>query len=416
VSSPPLSDPTAANAEQPFSRMATWVLTAGAITSLLTSFLLLVFRNEDVGEVSVANDSYSVSALGHHLLYELLRATGRPVTQNRMPNGSRAPRSLLVLAEPDRSDLGKFQSLVSCGRPTLVVLPKRTGDRDPATEHWIASEKLRPESYPQALLGEISTATVDRFGTAPDTWQFAGAIPELPAPQIDDLQLLTGSGFRPLIRCRQGTLLAELSRTVDTVYVLSDPDVLANHGIDDGNNAEFVLGMLDALREGRGIILDETLHGFEIAPSVWAELGRFPLVLLLAHMFLLLAIVGWLAVSRFGPIVVPPRPLTNDKQFLLDNTASLLMRANHSNVAVRRYFRDRTRLTAQRLGLKGDNDEALLTALTQRAAQQGNERFGQVRGEVEYLGRLIHHIHPKEATQLARRIRAVFEELVHGSH
>lgn len=409
-------DPGQTNAEQPFSRMATWILSSGAVVSLLTGFLLLVFRKDEGREISVGSDSYSVSALGHHLLEQLLRATGRPVSVSSSPIGTQGQHNLLVLAEPDGSDLARFRTILRNADPVLVVLPKRHGTRDERAEHWIDKAILCDVKEAQNLLDEISVATVVRPENAPGNWQFSGIMPELPLPQIGDLQLLEGSGFRPLIRCRQGTLLAEFRRGEQTIYVLSDPDPISNHGIGDGDNATFVLEMLDAMRNRRSIVFDETLHGFETSPSVWAELGRFPLVLVLVHLFLMIAMLGWFAASHFGPMLARPRPLANDKQFLIENTASLMMRSNHTNLAIRRYFRDRARFTAQRLGLKGNDDEALLAALVKRAEHQRSQDFAALRTTVDRLKGIDHQIHPQEATQLARRIRAAFEELVHGSH
>lgn len=413
---PSLPDPSQSHAESPFSRMATWILSSGAILSLVTGFLLLVFRKDEAREVSIGSDSYSVSALGHHLLEQLLRATGRPVSVHNTPNTVAKQQHLLVLAEPDDSDIDKLRTIVRNADQVLVVLPKRIGTRDTMAEHWIGDASLCKLKVVENVLEEISTASVSRPDEPPERWQFSGLMPELPTPEIQDLQLLQGYGFRPLIRCRQGTLLAELSGDDQTIYVLSDPDLIANHGIGDGNNATFALEMLDALRNRRSIVLDETIHGFEKSLSLWEELGRFPLVLLLVHVFLLIAIVGWFAASHFGPILARPRQLANDKQFLIENTASLMMRSNHTNLAIRRYFRDRTRFTAQRLGLSGNSDEALLAALIKRAEHQRNEDFAALHTTVEHLKRSDHQIHPQEATQLARRIRAAFEELVHGSH
>jgi hypothetical protein len=54
VNRPSLPDPSQSHAESPFSRMATWILSSGAILSLVTGFLLLVFRKDEAREVSSA--------------------------------------------------------------------------------------------------------------------------------------------------------------------------------------------------------------------------------------------------------------------------------------------------------------------------------------------------------------------------
>lgn len=402
--------------ERLFSPVVGAVLTAGVLGSLVLSFLLMVFRSEAVDEVSVGSDSYSVSALGHHVLVELLRETGRPVSRSRFQTGLRARRALLLLAEPDIRDAEQFDELLASAERVLVVLPKRRGTRDPERDHWIGDDGLRDLDDATDVLKTISDhATVQRFELPPNVWQFLGDVPELPFPRIDDLQVLKGSGFRPLIRCQHGTLLGAFSTDHGTVHVLADPDVLANHGIDDGDNAAFALGALDALREDRGLVVDETLHGFELAPSLWEELGRFPLALVLAQAFLLLFVVGWIGLGRFGPTVPLPRALPNDKQFLLDNTASLLMRGDHALQAVRRYFRHTVRRTARRLGVQQGADEQLLAVLKARATQLRRDSFSGLCAELEQLGGETRNVHPQQAVELARRIHQECEEIVHGS-
>ncbi len=408
---PPLGE------EGPFSNTVAVVMAVGVAASLVVSFLLLVFRSDQSDEVSIGSDSYSVSALGHQLLETLLRETGRPVSRSRFQSDLRARRSLLVLAEPPADSANQFGKLIEELDQVLVVLPKRVGKRDQELDHWIGHQDLRNPDEPIRILHEIAAdLTLRRFNEPPTSWQYSGVVPELPAPTIADIQLLNGTGFRPLVRCREGTLLAAVSTDHGQVYVLADPDVMANHGLDDGDNAEFVLGMLDALRGQRGIVFDETLHGFELTPNVWEQLGRFPLVLLLAHLFLLLAVITWIAIGRFGPLLPRQRELPNDKRVLLDNTASLLVRGGNTRHAVVSYFRHRVRNSANRLGVRPGTDEQMLNALTATAARRSGDAFGKLCAEVEAVRRDNQDLAPQRAIALARRIHEACEEIVHGSH
>lgn len=403
--------------ERPFSGAVAVMMAVGVAASLVVSFLLLVFRTDQSDESSIGSDSYSVSALGHQLLEYLLRETGRPVARSRFQSDLRARRSLLVLAEPPADSLKQFGELIEDLDQVLVVLPKRWGKRDEAVEHWIGHEELRNPDEPIRILRTIApNVSLVRHSEPPMSWQYSGIVPELPSPTIADVQLLNGTGFRPLVRCREGTLLAAVSTDHGQVYVLADPDVMANHGLDDGNNAEFVLGMLDALRGQRSIVFDETLHGFELTPSVWEQLGRFPLVLLLAHLFLLLAVIGWIAIGRFGPLLPRQRELPNDKRVLLDNTASLLVRGGNTRHAVVTYFRNRVRHSAHRLGINHGTDEQMLKALAATAARRSGDSFAGLCSEVEAVRKDNQDLGPQRAIALARRIHEACEEIVHGSH
>lgn len=408
--------PAAPTEPPPFSRLGAGLVTATIGGSLLLSFLLLVYRSDHLDTVSVAADSYSVSALGHHLFVELLRESGCPVSRSRFGTGRRAQHSLLLVAEPRGSDAGELRGMLADASSAVVVLPKRRGNRDPQVEHWIGDAALLGTGEVQAVLRTFASgATVERAPGPPSVWQFHGEVPELPFPVADDLQLLLGTGFRPLVRCRHGALAGRFDVGGTAVTVIADPDVLANHGIDDGRNAEFAIGLFDALRDGRPVVVDETLHGFELQPSLWEQLGRFPLVLVLVHCLLLLALIAWLARGRFGPTAPPPRELASDKQALLDNTAELLLRSDHTLHGLRRYFRDRVRAAAVDLRLPPGGDPELVAALAEAATKrQRGPGFPDLCRELEQLGREGRRVPPWRAVNLARRIHSTCEEIVHG--
>lgn len=406
----------APSGDEPFSRFTGWLLTLGIGGSLLLSLLLLVFRTEAVTEISVGSDSYSSSALGHQLFENLLRETGRPLTRSRFQTAARSRRNLLILAEP-RDDTTELRELIASAKRVLVVLPKRRGERDPNAEHWVRTTRLRDPAEANRILQSLApNASVLRLDEPVTSWQHDGELPELPTPTLADVQVLRGSGYRPLLRTRFGALLAEVETQDGTVHVLSDPDVLANHGIDDGDNAAFVLGLVDALREGHGIVLDETLHGFELPPSLWEQLGRFPLVLVLVHALLLLALLSWIAIGRFGPQVAARPALDQDKRFLLDNTASLLVRGKQTSAALQRYFRERVRHCARHLGVKSGDDAQLLAVVAAAASRRATDRFGALRKELAATGQGESTLPSKRVVELARRIHAECEEIVHGKH
>jgi hypothetical protein len=134
-------------------------------------------------------------------------------------------------------------------------------------------------------------------------------------------------------------LVGEVRRGKGHVVVLADPDVAANCGLAQGENAALSLALIDALRgEGGTVVFDETLHGFERTPSVWRELGRPPLKQGSGHLALLFAAAVLAGAVRFGT----PRPVRGGwregKQALLDNTAELMELVGHAPSAVGRYL------------------------------------------------------------------------------
>ena len=399
--------------ELPLSRRGAAILGIGAGASLLTAFLLLVFRSAAMDEVSVQADSYSQSALGHSALLALLRDLGRPVLQSRHESDHRAGKdSLLVLAEPHTDgDLDRrLAAMVATAARVLVVLPKRDGAADPEQPAWLDSAQLLPVGRPAEVL---SACGIDAEIVRAADDALVAAVP-LPVPTIAAPQLLRADGVDRadrLVTGARGILLGALPAGGKKVFVLADPDPIANHGIDDGDNAAFAVALLDRLRAGRPIVLDETLHGWELEPSAFAQLGRFPLVLLLAQLLLLTAVVLWMAAGRFGaPVPVPPA-IAPGKGFLIQNIAALLGYCGHGGPSLRQFLQHRVRQASSRLHAPAAADQrAAIGWLVQRGGAAGR-RLAGLADEVEHSRERVRE---RAAVRLAQDIDTTLEELVHG--
>jgi hypothetical protein len=122
------------------------------------------------------------------------------------------------------------------------------------------------------------------------------------------------------------------------MYVLSDPDVLNNHGLREPANAAFTIGLIDKLRDGGPVIIDEVIHGYAKPPSLLRTLFQFPLVLATLQVLICAVFAVWAAIVRFGPRKRSPPPLAPGKDFLIRNTAALLHFGGHHSEALRRYL------------------------------------------------------------------------------
>jgi hypothetical protein len=102
---------------------------------------------------------------------------------------------------------------------------------------------------------------------------------------------------------------------------------------------EFVVAAIERLRKGRGtLVVDETLHGYERAPSMWREAFSPPLVFSIGHVALALLVVVWGAGARFGAPQAPPPPFEPGTHGLLRTTAELLRAGGHVREALPRYL------------------------------------------------------------------------------
>ncbi len=406
----------------PFStRAARWLVGIGA-ASLLASGLLALFGGELADVASFGTDSFSRSALGHRAFAEMLRGLGFQVLVSRHDTAARARgEAVVVLAEPQVGDEGRrrgvFEGIAGRAARLLVVLPKRAGHPSPWRPLWISGAGLLPLREPQRVLD----VALDPEGEAgSEAWmvrpkEATAWRGELPAPEIDAPQLVHSARLAPLVSTQEGILAGELREKGRHLIVLSDPDVIATHGLRRGANAVLAVRLLERLGSGgRVVLLDETLHGHELEPSLARELLRFPIVLATLHAVLAAALLAWAALVRFGRPRRSPPPLQPGKAFLVDNTAGLLRYGGHVAPALAAYWRAAKEQIA-----------SLLRAPGERAGPRDDwlERAAAARGRGEALATLEQRVAnlsarpgaEHEALQTALAIHRFREEMTDGA-
>jgi uncharacterized protein DUF4350 len=329
--------------ESPFRRPVLVALVGAAAGSLALALVLVVLPPEGAQVDSSGADAFSRSALGHRAFVDLLRAEGVPVVVSRYASSARASdTALLVLAEPRLDGASsprgqKLSDMLEAVETVLLVLPKWAGQPDPAAPGWIrAAELLRTEVVDYTLKAAKVEAFVVRPGVVGDCqgarWAADWAEPQLlsaPSPSV-----------RPLIQCAGGILLAEVQvEDGARILVLSDPDLIANHGLGRGDNAHLAVDVVGRARQpGQAVVVDETLHGHERSPSLWRELFAFPLLPSVLQAGLALAALVWSGMGRFGAPVPVPAARASGRDVLIENTASLIRSAGHSVYTLGRYL------------------------------------------------------------------------------
>ena len=141
-------------------------------------------------------------------------------------------------------------------------------------------------------------------------------------------------------------LLDDLGLTGDVVQpnLGLAPDLVENHGLIKGKNAEFALALLNAMRDaelGDGkVVFDETIHGMvNNVDSPFKKLFQFPYVIVLLLVLAATALLAWATTSRFGKPRLALPAFDLGKERLITNTATLLDRAGHQAFVMRRYVR-----------------------------------------------------------------------------
>jgi len=331
--------------ESPF-RLRTGIVLAAVMGASFLAFVLWsTFKDDVTREKSWGADSYSRSALGHHLLVEILRELDIPVATSQHATPRRAGTyGIHMVLEPDETraeDWDDFRSLPNYPERAVFVLPKWKGVRDPELPRWVERVELRGEWEVSSVLGALG---IDAELVRPESegpWKahrsaLQGILPDLLRPQLIDMY--SWGEFEPLISCPQG-VLAGLIRSPDrTVLVVSDPDVFSNHGLSRGRNDYLAIALLETIRDGDGTYwIDETVHGFSSRPNVYRELFEFPLGLATLSALLCVVVLLWATLGRFGA-PEPALPGTGaGTVYLVHNVAGLLLQGSHGVRALERY-------------------------------------------------------------------------------
>ncbi|MGF1594408.1 MAG: DUF4350 domain-containing protein [Kiloniellaceae bacterium] len=402
-----------------FSGRAVGLLVAVGLLSFAAAALVGIYADPQT-DGAYGGNAYSYSAIGHKAWTEVLGDLGIPVVVSRHDSASRAyyDDGVLVLAQPhhDADGLLALEQAWETDR-VLVVLPKWTGWPGYENRRWIKT--LRPldaTAVTRALeVIDEDARLVRRDGT--ETWrsQDWDILPSLENPQ-----LIVSETITPIVYSEAGVLLGEYRTSDTTLWLLADPDVISNSGIDEGDNAAFAVAMVSALLPpGSAVVFDETIHGFTVSPDLWKALLSFPLNLAVLQSLLAVAVLVWATVGRFGA-PLPPRPrLQAGKQVLIANTASLFEYAGDVSNILHRYRDTCLRDLARHLHIPPDiplrhDERALVHWLNQVGDARGtSQRYSEV-------NRAVTAAIDDSARAVTRTLRAAAQlyrwkqEMIHG--
>jgi hypothetical protein len=238
----------------------------------------------------------------------------------------------------------------------------------------------------------------------------------LPAPDLDDPQLVASTSLVPLIWTAEGVLAGERITGRRRLIVVSDPDLLATHGLGRGRNADLALALLERLDPagGRAVVVDETLHGHELQPSLARELLRWPLALATLQGALALGLLAWAALVRFGRPRQAATGLAPGKAFLVENTAELLQQGGHVARAVASYWRAAKEQIARTLHPPGEVGGDPDAVVARGAAARGRgEELAVLERRVAELSHQRSGEH--DALRVARDVHAFREVMTHAA-
>jgi len=398
----------------PFSARTRLLLVSVMSLSLAGGFVLAIFGDDLSRPPTAGPSAYSESALGHQAAIELLRRLDVPILVSRDSSGRKARSAILVVAEPkiDAGNRDAARDMVRAAKRSLVVLPKRKGQRDLERPAWIEhSELLERDEVDETLRVFVPDGAIERSSDdASPAWQSGN----FAAPTLRPAQVIRSVALEPLIANEDGILLGKMS---EDLWVLADPDLLANHGLGAGDNAVLFTQIVASLREpGDSVVFDEVVHGHQASPSIWRTLFEFPLALVTLQVALMIGVVLWSMTGRFGKPVPVRASVDPGKELLIANTADLLHFGGYSGDMLVRYYEDTLRQVGRRLHAPNTHDSTELSQWLDRLRQaRGME------GSIAELGLQVAQVaassarHPKRVAATARRIHHWKEEMLHGS-
>jgi hypothetical protein len=334
-------------------RLAAAWLAAAALACAGSLYLMTRDSGSPDTEQRARPTIYSTSAIGYAALYHTLQRLGVPAGEGRAQSASQNGAAVVVIAEPDgdprtrahvRAALRDLPAL-------LLALPKRRGVTVARDPDRLIDDELVPAADVESVLGLADPGATLVRGSVARSWN---AQPPLPAsaPAVHDVQLIRSRSMRALLSSENGILVGEIDRDQHRLIVVSDPDILENHGLARGDNALVAVTLVRSLRAGRPgrVVFDEAAHGFVSRPfGALGLLFGFPFVLVTLQIVVAGGLAMWSGSGRFGAPRARAPALGAGKQSLIESGARLVESAGALVSLARRYREAVLRDAAQRL-------------------------------------------------------------------
>ena len=400
----------------PFPLITLILLIVIGVGSFVAASYLEIFNDGSGEPWTTGRSTFSRSAIGHRAFAATLRKLGIPVEISRFRTLDKVGTgNLLLVIEPELDQTGKMLlSSLPAMSHTLLVLPKWEGRTDFKKPIWIDKMRLFASDTPQGVLGVVASgSTIGRSdGTLTyRSTRFDGKL------QIDSPQFFSAGDFSPLLQTPQGTLLGALNDSRHQLWVLSDPDLLNNAGLDEADNGVVSINIVRALLpKGGTVIIDETTHGYEQRPNLLRVLLHPPFVTISISTIVALLVLIWAGVTRFGAPLRESDGLAAGKLTLVRNTAQLLRLGTTAASLLQNYRRLTLSDAIAELHGPAGLDEFKQAAWLDRAAQHRGltARVTPILDQMTALGE-ANRLDSTRALRLALDLHRWKQEIMHGT-
>ena len=312
--------------------------------------------------------------------------------------------------------------------PSLVVLPKwRSGMRLTGLGHPVLLVEPKATMHVLRRVTGDTTARI-RYARTPFT-QFDAPDGIAGQANIYAAQMFQSAGCEPIIGRESAMLLGDCPIGGDDenrVLILSDPDLLSNHGLRLGQNAEIARDFIASRTDEKAVLIDYSPRywfaeeeNVVLRERTWSDLLKFfeqPFLALWLGAALAMALTLWRAALRFGPIPAETTQLAASKAFAIEARARLMRLADCDGALVAEYARARIGTVASSLfgpayARHYSRPETFATYVKRRDAKLG-ESLSTVLSDIE---KLPDRIPPTEAIQLVDQLEILLERVTHDT-
>ncbi|MEJ6393568.1 hypothetical protein V8J82_09900 [Gymnodinialimonas sp. 2305UL16-5] len=313
--------------------------------------------------------------------------------------------------------------------PTLIVLPKwRTGLRLTGIGHPILlSEHDRIERAFQSIVG-LRGAELTYAPTAFSNFSYIAESGDPMEAQIYAAQVISGADCRPIIGTQEAMLLGACASSdgKTEVLVLSDPDLLNNHGLRLGDNATIAADFLGTLYDGGLMLIDYSTQSWfiEAREAVtrerdWDDLLRFfapPFTFLWMGGAACMALAIWRSGIRNGPPRRSQQDLGASKTLAIRARARLMRLTDQDGAMLGAYASARIAATATAIlgpahGPSYGTDATFQTYVQRRHPAHA-ARLASV---LDNLRGAPNRITASEAASHVRNLEEVLEDITHDT-
>jgi hypothetical protein len=275
-----------------------WAIPAAAVLVLMG--LALAFGGNQRPTLQPGT-SYDASSGGFRAAYLLLEELGYPVKRSKHPTGHGA-RFVLLPTSTDKAD--ELRGWIDRGG--LVVLAVDSPDFASALGMRLKVENLPQGSSEQNAEG----AGINRL---------AGGALEVSWPD-EEGEAWCRAGGRPAITIH--------SQGAGEIWLLNRPEMFTNQNLKKCDNAILLCRLASEVERRRPgeVAFDEYFHGLRDRPGFYQLLFQPPAAWISAQALVLLALLLWHYVPRFGTLRDAASPRRRSKEEFLDAMASLLER------------------------------------------------------------------------------------------